>query len=56
MRFKVRRSGAQYFFRIVAGNGRTLCHSENYVNMGDCLRAIGIIKGEGGGAPIDDET
>ena len=56
MRFKVRRSGAQYFFRIVASNGQKLCHSENYVNKADCLNAIRIIQGGAGSAPVDDET
>ena len=56
MRFKIRRSGVEYYFRIVASNGQTLCHSENYVNKSDCRRAIMIIQGGAASAPVDDET
>jgi uncharacterized protein YegP (UPF0339 family) len=36
----------KFHFRIVARNGRVLCTSENYNNLGDVLSAIDSIKYE----------
>ncbi len=52
MRFKVRRSGAQYLFRIVASNGQKLCHSENYVNKGEPPQRHPNIQGGAGGRGV----
>lgn len=40
--------GGQYFFRVQATNGRTLCHSETYHNYADCYAAARIIQKGGG--------
>lgn len=34
----------QYFFRVVASNGKKLCSSESYHNLNDCENAIEIIR------------
>lgn len=31
-----------WFFRAVAANGRTLCHSEVYKRRGACVRGLGL--------------
>lgn len=33
-----------WFFRVVAQNGRILCHSETYRSRAACLRAIRAVK------------
>jgi uncharacterized protein YegP (UPF0339 family) len=40
VKVQILRSGAQYCFRIVARNDRTLCHSERYWDKADCRNAI----------------
>jgi len=56
VKFQIHRSGAQYYFRVVARNGQTLCHSERYWNKSDCRNAIAIIQGGAGSAPVEDLT
>ena len=33
-----------YYFRVVASNGNTLCHSESYSSMAKCLQGIEAMK------------
>jgi uncharacterized protein YegP (UPF0339 family) len=54
VKFQILRSGGQYYFRIVARNDRTLCHSERYWNKADCRNAIAIIQGGASSAPVED--
>jgi uncharacterized protein YegP (UPF0339 family) len=56
LKFQILRSGVQYYFKILARNGQTLCHSESYFNKADCRNAIGIIQGGAGSAGIEDLT
>ena len=42
---QVVRAKGGWFFRIVASNGRTLCHSEIYKTKGHCRRTAIKIKG-----------
>lgn len=53
MKAKVKRSGSQYFVRVVASNGTTLAHSENYWNKSDALNCARIIAG---GGTVEDDT
>lgn len=56
-KFHVERSGnGQFYWRFVAGNGRTLCHSETYHNKQDAIASARIVQGEGGSAGIIDNT
>ena len=52
MKVQILRSGAQYCFRIVARNDRTLCHSERYWNKADCRNAIANAAGGGAGSAV----
>jgi uncharacterized protein YegP (UPF0339 family) len=54
VKFQILRSGTQYYFRVVARNGQTLCHSESYWNKADCRNAIRTIQGGAGSAQIED--
>jgi uncharacterized protein YegP (UPF0339 family) len=56
VKFQILRSGAQYYFRVVARNDKTLCHSERYWNKADCRNAIAVIQGGAGSAPVEDLT
>lgn len=56
MVFQIRKSGGQFYFRIVASNGATLASSERYWNKSDCRRAVDLIKAQAGTAWIDDQT
>jgi uncharacterized protein YegP (UPF0339 family) len=56
MTFQIRRSGTQYYFRVVASNGETLASSERYWNKSDCRHAVDVIKAQAGSARIDDQT
>lgn len=45
MRFEIDKSqNNQYFFRIVASNGKILAHSETYYNLNDCENAVQLIR------------
>lgn len=33
-----------YYFRIVASNGRILCHSENYTRKVNCIKGINAMN------------
>ena len=43
MKFIIKRSGKQFWFRIVARNGRILANSERYHRKVAALRAIATI-------------
>jgi uncharacterized protein len=36
--------GGGYYFKIVAENGRTLCHSEVYKRKATCLNGVKALK------------
>jgi uncharacterized protein YegP (UPF0339 family) len=52
MKCHIKRSGAQYFVRVVASNGLTLAHSENYTTKSNAQNCANIIAG--GGTVVDD--
>ncbi|WP_158854400.1 YegP family protein [Saccharothrix deserti] len=55
MVFKILRSMSnQWFFRIVARNGATLAHSENYWNKTDARSAAQTIIDQAGGGRIEE--
>jgi uncharacterized protein YegP (UPF0339 family) len=56
MSFQIKRSGTQFYFRIVASNGKTLANSERYWNKADCRHAVDEIKTQAPTAWIDDQT
>lgn len=56
MKFKILKSGAQYYFNIVASNGQVLATSERYYNKADAVSAANSIKRNAAAAPIDDTT
>lgn len=46
MRYEYYPSGGQWRWRLQASNGRIIANSgESYVNKGDCLAAIKLVKG-----------
>jgi uncharacterized protein YegP (UPF0339 family) len=57
MQFQIHKStNNQYFFRIVAANGQTLCHSETYTTKQNAIAAANLIKANAANAPIVDQT
>ncbi len=57
MTFKVRKStNGQYYFTVVASNGKTLAHSETYHNKTDATHAANVIKSEAGSGTVQDLT
>ena len=48
MEFQIEKSekNNQYYFRIVADNGKTLAHSETYHNLSDCEHAVDLIRND----------
>lgn len=57
--FQIQRSNnawQPYFWRIVAGNGKVLAHSENYQNKADAISAAGTVIREAQGAEFIDYT
>ena len=42
----------RYRWRMVAGNGEILAHSEYYANEADCIAAVDLVKGNARTAPI----
>ena len=49
-------ANGQYYFTIVASNGKTLATSETYWNKSDCRSAADLIKREASSATILDLT
>lgn len=57
MKFEIHNSAnGQYFWRIVASNGRVLAASETYVNKADADSAARLVKAGAAQAPIEDKT
>lgn len=52
VKFEIKPSGSQWFFRILSSNGNVLAHSETYWNRSDCENAARLIKNQAYGAPI----
>jgi len=46
--------GRGWFFRIVARNGRTLCHSEIYTTLASCRKTAGMLRGLMVGVGIEE--
>jgi len=46
----------EFWFRIVASNGNILASSQQYAQKRSALDAVGSIKKNGPGAPVEDET
>lgn len=42
-RFEIRRSKRGVYFRVVAANGRILCHSETYRSVAACRRSAAAV-------------
>ena len=40
MRIEIVRARTGWFFRFVARNGRTLCHSEIYTSKASCYKGV----------------
>ena len=54
MKFEINKSqNNQYFFRIVASNGKTLAHSETYHNLTDCENAVQLIRNGASSSAVD---
>lgn len=57
MKYPIRRTvNGQYYARIVASNGQTLFTSETYVSKADAIAAANLVKIQGAGGIIIDET
>jgi len=44
MKIEIVRSKKGWFFRIMASNGRTLCHSECYVRKAGCIKSAKLFN------------
>ncbi|QIK74116.1 YegP family protein [Nocardioides piscis] len=56
MKFKIRRSGTEFYVSFVARNGETLGHTENYQSKASALHCANLLKEQAAGAVIDDLT
>ena len=56
MKMKIKNSGTQFYFNVVATNGQILATSERYVRKADAKSAAESIKRNAGAATIEDET
>lgn len=52
MKFEIKKNKGQWYFRIVARNGKILAHSEKYKRKCDAARAVGIIQRQAAEAEI----
>jgi uncharacterized protein YegP (UPF0339 family) len=55
IKFKIKRSGVQWYFDIVANNYKTLASSERYHNKQDAVHAAYLIINGAGGGTIEEE-
>jgi len=44
MKIEIVRSKKGWFFRIMASNGRTLCHSEQYARKWGCIKSAKLFN------------
>jgi len=44
MKIEIVRAKKGWFFRIMASNGRTLCHSECYVRKAGCIKSAKLFN------------
>jgi uncharacterized protein YegP (UPF0339 family) len=49
-------SKRQYYFRLVAGNGRIITWSEYYINKSDAIAAIGLVMSTTKATPIKESV
>jgi len=54
--FEILKSGTQYFWRLKANNGETLCHSEMYTTKQSAQIGIASVKSVAPTAPVHDYT
>ncbi len=53
MKFEIHKADdSQFYFRIVARNGKILAHSETYTRKRDAVRAVARIQNESHFAPV----
>ena len=56
MKFEIRDSNNdEFYFRVVASNGKILSHSQTYNNYDDCYHAVKLIIEQASDAEIYDE-
>jgi len=56
MKFKIRKSGSEYYVSFIARNGETLGHTENYTQKASALHCANLLVDQASGAVIVDET
>lgn len=56
MKFKILKSGSQYYFNIISSNGQVLATSERYYNKSDAKSTAESIKKNAAYATIEDAT
>jgi len=45
VKIQIRRVRKGWYFRIVARNGRIVCHSEVYTRKDNCYKGVDVIRG-----------
>ena len=57
MRFEIiKAGGGEWYFRVLAGNGKVLCHSETYTRKRNALKAVGLIRAGAAGAVVEERV
>jgi uncharacterized protein YegP (UPF0339 family) len=56
MKFRIRRSGSEFYVTFVARNGETLGHTENYTSKASAKHCAEILREQAGSATIVDDT
>lgn len=54
MKFEIIQKGKKWYYRILAGNGKVLAHSEFYTRRRSVMDAIALIQNGAGAAPVVD--
>ena len=55
-KFVIKKSGDQYVFSLVAGNGETIATSERYTSKASAKNGIESVRKNAPDAPVDDQT
>ena len=56
MKFEIIKARNQWYFRVLAGNGKVLCHSETYTRKRNALKAVGLIRAGAAGAVVEERV
>lgn len=54
MEYQLYKSGAEWRWRLKAGNGEIIAHGESYKNRDDCINAVNLVMDTDRNTPFNE--